>query len=981
MKKIVVILLGLSIAFALIACKKEQLIEYQVDFVTNGGSDIQSVTVEAGSKINEPSTSKEGSTLVGWYLEQTFITRWVFNTDVVNQNLTLYAKWQEDVEPDMSIQEHVQSLLGTSFTNQEVTSAFGLSNPQNVGVVESEIVEVYEEIADSLFEENAIFNFETIKNREALSDTATWDFVLNQAKTINEENSQPVKIKLPNRTINIVAGQSETAISNYSIGISGFDGIHLVGGNDTVLMIETPTVWKGGLIIQDTKNIQINSMAIDYKYAPVLTGIIRSYDLENLTITMDIPQSMKEAVSHFKAVPDLASQLFSFVEYNMFTGSPKENGNVLIRAQGIFKEVTIIENPGDTLDQIIVTFSEGYRNAFKIPRTNDRVALGFAMYGNNGIAINQSEDILLENVSIHTAPGMGLTAHNVHNLFVNRLNITLKDDRLMTVTADGVHIANSTGRVEVTNSLIENTHDDALNIKSGYYYALSNVDAVARTIVLAVKTETMPLPKVGDVIHIYGESAFDLRAKLTVQEVSGTSSIMEIKVAERLSGTVDWTNAVATNVSFSAEFLFSNNIVRNKRNRGILVQVRDAVIENNTFENVGHGSIQVASSLDIFNEATIPDNILIQNNKFMNNGYLLQEALRGDISVFAIARGGQVAPSGTIQNVSIVNNFIANTANTGISLRGVGGNTVFVENNLIYNAARVFSSNLTEAAIELVNVQGISIINNYNYNTIGSLTFSGIIPAGLTKTDSIVLEGNVNLSFQTADGEVLTFNVGFLNDDAITIDGQVDEWVGLGTDIVIDGSSLATGDEISKSTYQNVFHVKMAKMAYSDTGIYFAFDIFDDTLEFKTVHDFWTGDVVEIFLSTYLEASNADFMLYKEEADVFQLALAPTWASQFWFAQSRTNTNIINNKNEVETALIITDEGWAGEVFIPFTLVPNVKTMIDAGEGIAIAFVFADSERVDINRTRLQVGNVPHFVEAYKTKTARMPRYIFTNGE
>ncbi len=976
MKKIIAILLTLSTIFLLVACQ-EEIVQYQVDFATNGGSEVVSVTVNEQSKINKPTTLRDGYKFMGWYLDSNFTTAWDFDVDVVNENITLYAKWEEIIDPQMSITDYVDELLSSAYTNEALTTFYGLNAPNNVGVNEDEVGELYEEIDDSNYESNAIFDFEAIKTEQSLNDTDAWDEVLAQASAVNSSLNIPVKIKLPNRTIQIMASESTTAMDNYSISIYGFNGLHMIGGEDTVLMIETPTVWRGGLKIEQSTDVQINHVMIDYKYAPTLTGIIKSYDAEALTITMDIPASMHEAVQHFKNTPDLVSSLYSFVEYNMFTNGPKEGGNVLIYSQGVFENVEIIDNQSESLDQVIVTFTEGYADSFKVPRINDRVALGFAMYGNNGITIGNSEDIILENVGIYTAPGMGLTASYVNNLYINQFKLVLKDDRLMTATADGIHIVNSTGRVEITNSIIENTHDDALNIKSGYYYSLSNVDAVNRVITLAMKTSAIPLPKVGDIIQIYGYTDFDLRASLTVVEVSGTSNLMEIKVAERLPGTTDWTNAVATNISFSAELLFKNNIVRNKRNRGILVQVRDAVIENNTFENIGHGSIQVASSLDIYNEATMPDNILIQNNKFINNGYLLNEALRGDVSVFAIAEGGNVAPSGTISNVTITNNFIANTANTGISLRGVGGDSVVVSNNLLYNTARVYSSNLTEAAIELVNVQDISIVNNYNYYTLSSLTYSGIIPAGLTKTDSIALEGNTNLNYQIADGEVLTYTVSQISDEVITIDGNISDWVDLGTDIVIDGSSLATGDEISPSVYENVFHINTAKIAYSDTGIYFGFDIFDDTLNFKTINDFWTGDVVEIFLSTYLESPNADFMLYKEEGDVFQLALAQTWASQYWFAQSRTSTSIMGEKELVDVAVVETVDGWAGEVFIPFTLLPNVETMIDEGEGIALAIVFADAERLDINRTRVQVGNVPHFVEAFKTKTARIPLYIF----
>ena len=42
-----------------------------------------------------------------------------------------------------------------------------------------------------------------------------------------------------------------------------------------------------------------------------------------------------------------------------------------------------------------------------------------------------------------------------------------------------------------------------------------------------------------------------------------------------------------------------------------------------------------------------------------------------------------------------------------------------------------------------------------------------------------------------------------------------------------------------------------------------------------------------------------------------------------------------------------------------------------------MAIVVADAERTNLGLKRVQMANVPHFVESYKTKTARMPQYIF----
>ena len=66
-------------------------------FDANGhGTAPNSQTVLKGNKITEPTApSENGYTFGGWYKEAACTTKWNFNTDVVNENITLYAKWTE----------------------------------------------------------------------------------------------------------------------------------------------------------------------------------------------------------------------------------------------------------------------------------------------------------------------------------------------------------------------------------------------------------------------------------------------------------------------------------------------------------------------------------------------------------------------------------------------------------------------------------------------------------------------------------------------------------------------------------------------------------------------------------------------------------------------------------------------------------------------------------------------------------------------
>ncbi|RPH33071.1 MAG: T9SS C-terminal target domain-containing protein [Bacteroidales bacterium] len=74
---------------------------YTVTFNTQGGSAISSVSATFNSTITVPSAPiKTGYTFDGWYKEAGCINPWVFASDLVTTDITLYAKWNlsSDIE-------------------------------------------------------------------------------------------------------------------------------------------------------------------------------------------------------------------------------------------------------------------------------------------------------------------------------------------------------------------------------------------------------------------------------------------------------------------------------------------------------------------------------------------------------------------------------------------------------------------------------------------------------------------------------------------------------------------------------------------------------------------------------------------------------------------------------------------------------------------------------------------------------------------
>ncbi|URN92564.1 MAG: leucine-rich repeat protein [Candidatus Pristimantibacillus lignocellulolyticus] len=68
---------------------------YTISFNSNGGSQVIDLTdINYNTTITEPvAPTKSGYVFGGWYVDQELTTTWNFNTDIVTEDKTLFAKW------------------------------------------------------------------------------------------------------------------------------------------------------------------------------------------------------------------------------------------------------------------------------------------------------------------------------------------------------------------------------------------------------------------------------------------------------------------------------------------------------------------------------------------------------------------------------------------------------------------------------------------------------------------------------------------------------------------------------------------------------------------------------------------------------------------------------------------------------------------------------------------------------------------------
>lgn len=929
------------------------------------------------SASNDCVSVSETGVVTGLKVGSSSITATSYNNKQAVYNLEVVPEGENSY---LNITDYGNTLSQSPYMVKDISgqAKYGLANGGVVGVDQDAINEKYPVKSDSEIGASYVITLENItleQIKKYFSDASQInDYYLLQtaifmAKEFNESGHE-AKIKLPNRTLNI---ETKYTSNTHTFVLDGINGLYIEGNQAKLLFVIENLNYKGFFKTENSKNVYFHNFTIDVQTPSSLTGEITNVNVDERKVDIKINSEFNDLISRLTANK---KALRSYVEFNYASKTPLQGGNFVVDG---FKDYEI-KGDKETGYSITVTFNSPISRS----RNQTLVSLQFSQYDASGFVVNNSENIYVENMTMHHAYGMAFTSSSTTNLYVNRFNLTLKEESssIMTATADAMHLNSMHGDVSITNSILENSHDDALNIKHGYWYKLTAAEGgSSKTITVSKLTGEVETPKVGDRIAIYDQDTFEghnpTAGSYTINEVTPTANGYTFKVNERMSNVGEWGSCRVTFISNTPNLTFSNNIVRNKRNRGVLVQVPNALIENNAFINVGHGSIQAASAMDIYNEATIPQGLTIRNNKFINNCYLKPEPLYGDISVFAISNNASVAPSGTLHSITIENNFIAKNSNAAISLRGVGDSSL--KDNLFYECSQSQPSGETfNCLFHLYNCADLLLEGNYNQYTLEN-GLSGIVTQGKTSPDSITTTNNYHVDYQKNEdaGPEVQINKAT---GKITIDGNIDEWESVqATNIAIDGVSDAEGNPHTLESLADHFAVNKLMMTYDDEGLYLAFDVKDDTLVSKTINDFWLGDCVEIFMSTVTDMPNADMQVYKEDGGVLQAALAPNWASNnhFTFSSVRTNSTYIEKASLMKANVQTTNYGYCGEMMIPFTLAPEFKESIDNNKAIDMAIVIADAERESIGLKRVQAANVPHFVENYKTKTARMPQYFF----
>ncbi|MDR0832158.1 MAG: hypothetical protein LBM99_04615 [Bacillales bacterium] len=766
-------------------------------------------------------------------------------------------------------------------------------------------------------------------------DTLAFNAMLAEAKT----HQGLVKLVLPSGDLDFIESINPLDRAN-GIVIKDISNLIISGHNTNIYFHGEMR----GFLIENSSNIYFEDFSIDYGVPPFSIGNIISNDGTTFVIQVHAGYQINGD-----------SRISAMLEYNQNSFTPRARGN------DIYGSVKSTRYLGD--NKLEITFNSKYATA----PINTLVVLRHYLYEYDCFYVHKSSNVHFESVTVYSALGMGVRSEESENIYFNRLNFQLKPhtDRLMTVTADALHFIDVAGEIKITNSLFENNGDDAVN-EHGMFFEVKEI-INSKTLRLVNPRGYNFAPRVTDTIEI--SSSFDLTViqELTVASVVEANPGFIVTFIEDISSSVEINN-VGADVTRSATLLFENNLVRNKRCRGVLVQTRGAIIRNNTFANMDAG-VFLATDANEWYESITPQDVLIENNKFLKNNYV-SGGTQGDITITPFGKGYNFGEVGTVKNISILNNFFGNSANSAIFATSTSG--LNISHNLIYNVGLLPKNSSWNAGIILQLCDEITLNSNAVYAN-STADFTSIKLGSGVNPDNITINNNLGFTREDLTGEVIKvlFNLPHINQELSLNSNSLDDWDFIPNSLEIVGISDVDQQQLEANDL--TFKINKLKVAYSDNGLYVGYDVFDDELVFNHTVSTWEGDGVEIFMTDDLSSKDPLSVLKLSNNSCLQLFMSSdaTYGNQV--SELRTSSLVLAQKSLIQMSFTEKNngKGYFGKAFIPFSVIPDIKQSILSGGEFSFVINFSDS---DSNSLRVQYASVPHPVEFNKFVPYKMSK-------
>ncbi len=293
------------------------------------------------------------------------------------------------------------------------------------------------------------------------------------------------------------------------------------------------------------------------------------------------------------------------------------------------------------------------------------------VYGNNNtsrlvhaIQVTDSKDILIENVTVRAAGGMALIVERTENVKLNGMKVTPPEGRLVATRADATHFIGCKGVIEVENCILEQMLDDGINVHGAYVPVVKRLEG--KTLLCEInhfQQWGLTFAEPGDKVALLSRKNLLPLFETTVTAVQKLNEQRLLITLENLPAEYPDVPLSVENLTWNADLVMRNNIVRKNRARSALVTTNGKVlIENNHFASQMNG-ILIEGDNNYWYESGAVRDVVIRNNTFENIGF-------GSANGYPLVASPKLTP----QQVTGEGHYHRNIFFTGNTIHSFNGN-------------------------------------------------------------------------------------------------------------------------------------------------------------------------------------------------------------------------------------------------------------------------------------------------------------------
>ena len=392
----------------------------------------------------------------------------------------------------------------------------------------------------------------------------------------------------------------------FAVPIVGVTNV-VIKGNGAKLLLKG---CQGALLLQDTKNVRI----------------------ENLTIDFVDPTVSEAEITGFEDGKTLGKWVVKGC-----------HGAAPIIMLWDAKTKSIVPRTGDgwlggtqVRDDGTLVFNRDFSKWGEGGKIGDRISMRTGARPHPAVTLYRAVDTVFSNVTIRNSHGMAMLAQRSENITFKGGGVKPRKGSFCSAVADATHFSNCRGLIHFEGAKFRGMMDDAINVHS----TCLRIEEIKNGKTL--RCRYVHGQSVGFEVFLAGETLRFIKAKTL--ENGPEMKVVAARMTKVNEVELDLENAVpdgygvgdaVENADWQPSVVFRKNWVGGNRARGTLFTTpKKVVVEDNVFDHVSGAAVLLAGDAAGWYESGACQDVTIKGNKFIACNTSHYEFCNGVISIF-----------------------------------------------------------------------------------------------------------------------------------------------------------------------------------------------------------------------------------------------------------------------------------------------------------------------------------------------------------